>query len=338
MTATANYTARKMVVDGFDVLRLADAACRTEVSIVPALGNNVYEMKVAGANILWAPFSLKQLSEQPSLAGNPFMAPWANRLDRDAFYANGKRYQLNPSLGNFLRDSNGLPIHGLLTRWPEWKLIALEADESSSRATHRLEFWKYPDLMAQFPFAHTIEISHHLRNGVLEVATRLENHSTEAMPVSLGYHPFFQIRDAHRDSWKVHLAARTHMPLTDALIPTGRKATLKVANRSALASLQSTYVLSDLVRGEDGCAEFWVEGVAERITLIQGPKYGICVFYAPPGEDYLCFEPMTATINALNPRPDGGWHELPRIRPGGAWRESFWIRVSPRRRNPKDRS
>ena len=38
MSQAANYTAQKIVVDGFDVLRLTDAAHKTEVSIAPAFG------------------------------------------------------------------------------------------------------------------------------------------------------------------------------------------------------------------------------------------------------------------------------------------------------------
>ncbi len=325
MATAAHYSAEKVVIDGFDVLRLTDAARQTDVSIARTLGNNAYEMKVRGENILWTPHCLRQLNQKPVFFGNPFMAPWANRLDQDAFYANGKRYLLNPNLGNFPRDSNGLPIHGLLAHWPDWKLISLEADEVSARATCRLEFWKYPDLMAQFPFAHTIVTTHRLRDGVLEVDTLLENHSTEPMPVSLGYHPYFQVHDSPRDSWKVHLAEGNEMLLSEALIPTGENASLQLTDPSPLAGLQSVYVLSNLVRRADGCTEFWVEGGGARVAMTQGPKYHVCVFYAPSDEKYVCFEPMAATINALNPMPRGSRPELQSIPPGGTWRESFWI-------------
>ena len=325
MAAAANYTARKVVVDGFDVLRLTDAASHAEASIVPAFGNNAYKFKVGGRDILWSPFTLKQLAAKPAFVGNPFMAPWANRLDQDAFHANGRQYLLNPGLRNFLRDPNGLPIHGLLAYSRLWRPIALEADANSARATCRLEFWRHPDLMAQFPFAHALEVTHRLQDGVLEVETLVENHSTETMPVSLGYHPYFQIHDAPRTAWKVHLPARDEMVLSAALIPTGKRRPLKLPDPSPLEKMPEVYVLSGLSRGPDDCAEFWVEGGKKRITVKQGPKYDVAVFYAPRGKNYLCFEPMAATINALNPMKNGRWHPVQSIVPGGTWRESFWI-------------
>ena len=128
MASAAKYTAQKVVVDGFDVLRLADTARKTEISIAPTFGNNAYEFKVNGRNILWAPFTLKQLQVKPAFVGTPLMAPWANRLDGDAFQANGKRYLLNPGFGNVVRDDNGRPIHGLLVFSSQWKVHSLEAD------------------------------------------------------------------------------------------------------------------------------------------------------------------------------------------------------------------
>ena len=45
--------------------------------------------------------------------------------------------------------------------------------------TSRLEFFREPSWMKQWPFAHTIEMTYRLRNGVLEVATSISNQSSE---------------------------------------------------------------------------------------------------------------------------------------------------------------
>jgi aldose 1-epimerase len=323
-----NYTAHQAVVEGCDVLRLADAAHQTEVSIARSIGHNAYAYKVKGVNYLWAPYPLDRLPRSPTFFGNPFMAPWANRLGAASFHANGRKYLLNPDLGNYVRDDDGLPMHGLIVASPAWELVALEADTGSASATCRLEFWRYPDLMAQFPFAHTISVTHRLKDGGMEVATRLENHAREPMPVSLGYHPFFQIHDAPRNAWKVHLPAREEMPLSAGCFPTGELRPLRLADPAPLASLETIYLFPELERGPDGCAAFWIEGKNERITVVQGPRYPVSVIYVPRGEDYICIEPMTATINALNPGPHGRQEPVQTVAPGGTWQESFWIKFS----------
>ena len=93
-----------------------------QVSIAPAIGNMAYEMKVKGKDVLWFLFAgPAELRAKPALCAIPFLGPWANRLDGMEYWVNGKRYALNPGLGNLRLDHNGKPIHGLLNFRPLWK-------------------------------------------------------------------------------------------------------------------------------------------------------------------------------------------------------------------------
>jgi aldose 1-epimerase len=326
MTQAANYSVRKIAVDGIDVVQLVDSARRVQVSIAPSIGNMAYEMKVNGKNAFWFPFrGPAELKEKPTLCGNPFLAPWANRIDQDAYWANGRKYLLNPDLGNLRRDPKKQAIHGLLNFSPAWQLVSAEAGAKSAHASSRLEFWRHPDLMAHFPFAHTITMTYRLSNGTLEVETTLDNYSRDAMPVAVGYHPYFRLHDAPRDAWKVHLAARDHVELNAALTPTGVRKPVSLADPYPLAGSQLDDVFTNLVRGSDGRAQFWVEGKKERITVTYGPKYAVAVVYAPAGRDFICFEPMAAVTNAFNLAQAGKYKELQSVLAGGQWKESFWI-------------
>ena len=329
MSNAADYSASRSVADGVEIIRLVDATHHTEAAIAPAIGNMAYELKVNGKNAFWIPFgSVGEMKAKPAMCGNPFLWPWANRIDQDAYWVNGRKYLLNSDLGNFRRDGNQKPIHGLVVFSPRWQVVKLEADGQSARVTSRLEFWKHADLMAQFPFAHTVEMTYRLRDGVLEVETALFNHATEAMPVSLGYHPYFRLHDAPRDDWKVHLAAREQVLLSNLLIPTGERKPNTHADPQPLRDTQLDDVFSALVRGSDGRAHFSVQGKQERIEVIYGPKYTVAVVYAPPRRDFICFEPMAAVTNAFNLAHAGLYKELQSVAPGGEWRESFWIAPS----------
>src|SRR5262249_31371042 len=159
------------------------------------------------------------------------------------------KYSLNPGLANFRRDGNQKPIHGLLVYSSLWKVTAMKADEGAAWVTSRLEFWKYPELMAQFPFAHTIEMTYLLVNGALEVETLLQNHSPEPMPAGIGYHPYFQVHDAPRDEWRVHVAARDKLTLSQQLIPTGERTPVQLANLVSLGGVQLDDVFTNLITG-----------------------------------------------------------------------------------------
>jgi aldose 1-epimerase len=315
-----------MVLDGIEVVQLADAARHIEVSIAVSVGNMAYEINAGGKNILWFPYhNPAELKEKPAFCGIPFLAPWANRMDADAYWVNGRKYLLNPDFGNFRRDNHQQPIHGLVNYSPAWTLVSASADERSASATSRMEFWKHPEMMAQFPFAHTITMTYRLENGALEVETAIQNQSAEPMPVAIGYHPYFQLHDAPRDQWKVHLAARDHLVVNNLLLPTGERKPVEFADPLPLGGVQLDDVFSNLVRGPDGRAQFWVEGKKQRITVTYGPKYAVAVVFAPPARDFICFEPMAAITNAFNLAHAEVYKELQSIPPGGQWRESFWI-------------
>mgnify|MGYP005835819991 CR=1 FL=1 len=324
--AQSPYTAEKASVDGVEVVRLADLARGIEVSVAPSLGNMACEMKAHGKNVLWMPRALGDFKTRPGLAGVPFLAPWANRIDGWAYYANGKQYLLNRELKNAGPDQNGNPMHGLLGTSPLWRVVELGAGAADAHVTSRLEFWKHPDLMAQFPFAHTIEMTYRLAGGALEVETRLLNHSSQPMPVAIGFHPYFRLYDSPRDEWKIRIPAREQMVLSEKLIPTGETKPNPYAETLPLAGVRLDDVFSGLLRDAGGRATFRVEGHGESISVAFGPKYRIGVVYAPPRGGFVCFEPMSAPTNAFNMTQAGTYKEMDSIPPGGEWKESFWIR------------
>jgi len=329
--AGAPYSAARMIVDGLQIIRLEGAAHHTSVSIAPSIGNIAYEMKVNGVNILHFPYpSVAAFRQKPQACGIPLLAPWADRLDENAFYANGRKYSFNPDLGNVHLDSAGHPIHGFLTLAADWEITRLEASETEALVTSRLDVSRRPQWMAQFPFAHVIEMTYVLRDGVLEVRTRVENRSREPMPLSIGYHSFFQITDAPRDQWRVGLGATREWTLNKDLLPTGQTRPL-----SELVATPSDFVLGkrgfdngfdQMIRDATGQATFWVKGKSQKIEVIFGRKFSAGEIYAPANRDFICFEPMAAINNGLNLAHRGVYTDLQTIAPGEFWEESFWVR------------
>lgn len=318
---------RRETVDDVEVVRLTDSARGLEVLVAPSLGNNSYEMTAGGQRVFWSPYkSLREFAARPAHLGNPFLWPWANRIDGMAYWANGKKYALNPDLGNVRPGPNNTPIHGLLTYTNRWKVVRAAAARGEAVVTSRIEFHRYPDWMAQFPFAHTVEMTYALRAGALEVITRVENLGTEPLPLCLGYHPYFHITDAPRAEWKVRLPVREKMKLSPRLIPTGEREAVASTETFTLGDRLLDDVYTGLVRDADGFARFSVEGKKQKITLEYGPKYSTAVVYAPKGRDLICFEPMTGITNAFNASHEGWYKELQSIAPGEAWQEAFRIR------------
>jgi aldose 1-epimerase len=326
-----DYMAERTTDHGIPVVRLADPANGVEVAIVPSVGNTAYEMNVHGKNILYFPYAdVSEFQKNPQLSGIPFLAPWANRLDQQAFWANGKKYAFDMELGN-VRGAN--PIHGLLASSPYWQVISVVGDKRSARATSHLEFWRYPELMAQWPFAHEYEMTYTLKDGVLEIRISVTNLSHDPMPVAIGFHPYYRIPDVARDAWTGHIPARRRIVADNRLIPTGEYRAMDIPEKFPLRGRTLDDGFIDLQRDADGRAVFSIESGTMKVETMFGPKYPVAIVWEPNAQSgqpqpFICFEPMSGVTNAVNLAHDGKYPDLQTIPPGGRWSESFWIRAS----------
>ncbi|MBI5282328.1 MAG: aldose 1-epimerase [Candidatus Solibacter usitatus] len=326
MSQAAPYSIQKQIVDSVEVYVLRDEARATEVRVAPSLGNNSYEMTVKGKRVFWSPYrTLGEFAAKPAHLGNPFLWPWANRVDGASYFVNEKKYSFNFDLGNIRQSPANAPIHGLLVYSKLWQVTRADASPDSAVLTSRLEFWRRPELMAQFPFAHSVEMTYRLKNGVLEVETAVENLSAEALPISLGFHPYFQLNDSPRDEWRVHIPAKERHALSSRLVPTGERLANPFPDPVSLGGTVLDDVFDSLVRDSDGFARFWVQGKTEKITVEYGPKYTVAVVYSPAGRGFICFEPMSGITNVFNAAHDGWYKGLQSVAPGATWREVFRV-------------
>jgi aldose 1-epimerase len=266
-----------------DIVQLEDAHSQIVVSVLTSVGNMAYEMKVKGHNILRFPFATvdEYKSRPPSQQGIPLLAPWGNRLDEQAFYANSKRYAFDMTLGNV---TGTVPMHGFLSLTDQWQVIEVKHDAKAAWLTSRLDVYKQPSWMKQWPFAHTIEMTYRLSGGVLEVRTKVANLSAEPMPVAIGFHPWFQLTDSPREEWTISVPARTRWLLSNQKLPTGETESTEAFfpdAKGALKDYNLDDVFSDLARDPSGRATVTVKGRTQQLEMTQGPKFKALIVYSP---------------------------------------------------------
>jgi aldose 1-epimerase len=309
-----------------DIVELQDTRAQMVVKVLTT-ASNAYQMTVNGEDVIrrtWA--SLDDIRPRMGLNGIPLLWPYANRLDEQAFYANGQKYSFDPGLGNTGRGA--VPMHGFLTAATAWKVIEAKADAKSAWVTSKLEFFRIPSYMKQFPFAHTLTMTYRVQDGAMEVRTRIDSLSDAPMPVAIGFHPYFQLTDTPRDEWQVAIAAKTRWILDARKLPTGQTEpteNLLPPPRVGLREYSLDEVFSDLVRDGDGRSTMTVWGKAQRLDLVLGPRYRSVVVWAPhpsgkgrggqgdspPAErNFICLEPMAGIGNAINLAYRGQYAEL----------------------------
>ena len=269
--AAQRYTAKQTG----DVIELADTTAQMSVSVVSSM-SDAWRIQVKGQNLVRTSATLEEFMTRPGNNGMPLLAPFANRLDETAFYANGKKYNFDLDLGNV---RGPIPSTGFVNGTKAWQLVEFKADGKSAWVTCRLDFYKNPIFMKQFPFAHTITMTYRVSEGALEVNTRLDNLSNEPMPVVIGYHPIYELPDGNRDDWTVSLDAKTHWIEIPQRLPTGETQPIENFFGSDRTAIQlKKYgliddVFTDLVRDANGRATMKLMYNGKELHAILGPKY-----------------------------------------------------------------
>jgi galactose mutarotase-like enzyme len=275
--------------DGYTAHRLH--AGELEAVFVPSVGMIGASLRHRGEELLGQRAGLDAYATRGKTMGIPLLHPWANRLSADEYEVDGIRVTIPAEAPHLRREENGLPIHGLLAANPHWRVE--HADDQNLEAT-----FDYPGrdetLRALFPFAHELRVEVRIAPHTLSITTRLTPTAPQPVPVAFGWHPYFQLPGVPRNEWELELPARRHLHTDDNGIPTG-ETTEEPANRSRLD--QTTY--DD---GYDDLAQpttFALHAPGRSITATFDQGYPAAQVFAPPGQDLVAIEPMTAPTSAL---------------------------------------
>jgi aldose 1-epimerase len=285
-------------------------------TFVPDAGMVCSSLCHDGAELLAQCNGVRAYAERGSTMGIPLLYPWANRLAGLRYPGVSGAVELAPDSPLVKLDVNGLPIHGAIAGTLPWELLDDDVGSEGDRLRARLR-WQRADLLAIFPFAHVLELRARIVGATLVIETSVEagGDAPVPVPVSFGYHPYLTIPGVDRSAWQVELPVTRRLLLDERMIPTGASEPFD-ERRFQLAESGWDDAFAGLARP----TVFAVSAGGRRIALELREGYRYAQVYAPAGEDFICFEPMTAPTNALISR-DG----LPMVQPGGAFRATFAI-------------
>ena len=287
----------------------------TVAEFVPGANLLCCSLRHRGAELLDPGRGVEAYAERGKTMGIPLLYPWANRLSRDGYEAAGKSVELpggEPG-SRYPVDPNGLPIHGAFPGRIVWEAEA-EGDRLTASVT-----WDEDELLELFPFRHRLSVRAIVDEQGLQITTTVYADGGDPVPVAFGYHPYLTLPDSSRDGWQVDLGAEQQLVLDDRMIPTGERVPL--TSRDFLLGERS---LDDGLAGLATPAQFLVSDGERTLSVSFEAGYDWAQVYAPPGHDYICFEPMTAPADALN-----SGEGLSVLAPGEDYSASFTLAVTP---------
>jgi aldose 1-epimerase len=242
----------------------------------------------------------------------PLLYPWANRLAGYGYSAAGRQVTLPEDPALIAPDPNRLPIHGIVPGLIRFEAQPGERDDQLLAALA----WNAEELLELFPFEHELRLSASARDDALTIAVTVRATGSDPVPVSFGFHPYVRIPGSNRTTWRLELPPADHLQLDDKMIPTGGH---EPAPDGEVALADSSW--DDAYRPHEQPARYAVSDDRHRIELTFDEGFPFSQIYAPPGKDFICFEPMTAPTNAL-----ASGDQLPVVDPGSEYRAAFTLR------------
>jgi aldose 1-epimerase len=283
-------TSGELAHDGgaWETIELRSPGGELEASFVPKAGMVGSSLRHKGEELLADPVSVSAYVESGHPTGIPLLHPWANRLASPEYEIAGRHVKLDLDAPNVHTDPNGLPIHGLVAGFPDWEVV----QQRQSLLQARLDFAARPELMAGFPFPHILELTVELSGGRIGIDTELIPTGEEPVPVAFGFHPYLRLPGAARQRWVLELPVSSRMQLDDRMLPTGVSEPVRIPPGPL-----GERTFDDAFDGITDPVEFAVSEAGKRLSLRFVAGYQFAQVYAPPGSDFICFEPMTAPVN-----------------------------------------
>lgn len=270
-----------------------------------------------GEELLGQRGGLEAYRAKGSAFGIPLLAPWANRLS-------GLRYgevEIDPTRAKL--DGNGLPKDGAMAG-RTWTVEHVSETELVAR------FESDPPVLAVFPFPHRLLVTVTLGSEAMTVRTELTATGVVPVPVGFGWHPLFTLPGVPREELEVTVPAARETVLDARGISTGeeRERTFldgPLGTRTADAeypAIDGDFVLRD--RRARTSMHDSDSGTRRELRVSFGaPDYPVGHLWAPEGESFVAWEPMSAPTNSLVTRKG-----LRHVAPGASFSASFTVAVS----------
>jgi len=219
---------------------------------------------------------------------NFLMIPYSNRIENGCFSFAGQHF--------WLANSESHAIHGDV-RYRLWQVL----DSSAQHISCVFDSLVFSDINWPWSFAAKVDFRM-VGNSLLSKLT-VKNSSDSAMPLGLGWHPYFS-RSLTREGEPVLIKARVKGVYPDAndnRIPSGSPVSLPdELDFSSGKELAPDRFFDHCLSGFSGNSSItWPES-GVKVTFECSTEYTHLVLYNPLEKPYFAFEPVTNANNGFN--------------------------------------
>ncbi|MBK8968210.1 MAG: hypothetical protein IPM36_16400 [Lewinellaceae bacterium] len=279
-------------------------------SIVPGLGATVLELHFRGTNVLDGYQSPEEL-EAGKWGKSALLFPFPNRLKDGAYRWLGENhfFPINHAASNNA-------IHGFV-RYEAFEVVRIELTNETAELTCRYD---YRGQHASYPFPFSLEVTFNMSyRSAFHVSFFLKNRHKEAIPVGLGWHPYFRLAGTAGEH-QMQLPTCQLVEIDERMIPTGGLRTFpdfSKEKRLGDTALDNCFKVAD----EHTLYHLHLRAGTRLLTLAASRAlFPFFQVFTPPDRQSIALEPMTCNVNAFQ-TGDG----LVTVPAGGDWTAAFGL-------------
>jgi aldose 1-epimerase len=317
---------RPTEVDGHAGLILTGPDGALEATFLPALGMVCCSLCHHGDELLAQRGGPAAYAERGSSFGIPLLHPWANRLSGWDYVAGERHVEIDrDSPVVHVDGATGLPMHGLLTASPDWVVTQTVADAEAAELVAELDFGADAARLSAFPFPHRVAFHARLHASRLTIRLTVSPTTSRPVPIAFGFHPYLTLPGSDRRTWTTELPVLRRAVLDDRGLPTGAGESLEDGECSGpLGDRGFDDSFDRLAPPQPGRAPtFSVADGHRRVSVEFVDGFVVAHVFAPATADFICFEPMTAPVDALSTGRGLRWAQ-----PGAPFTAEFAIHVT----------
>ena len=267
-------------------------------SIIPSAGGRLRELFLRKNGRIISVLKRVELinsADRDHIFSNAKLSPFAGRIKAGTYSLRDKVYSLPL---NYPEERNA--CHGFVF---DKKFEFTKSETSDQHASVSFRY-QYAGDCPGYPFPYDIELHYILAEGDgLVCATKIINRSDAEIPLSDGWHYYFDIGEKV-DDVKIAMNSDEIIEVDSQRIPTGsRKDAHDFASAAPIGSRHFDSCFAVSTSGGRAVTRMISEKQNLTLNIWQDTgdhQYNYLVLYTPPDRRSLAIEPMTSNVNSFN--------------------------------------
>ncbi len=285
---------KKVGLGSFELLELRSLAGSHSMKVVPGFGATLVGLQLNGHNLLDAYTSESEMLAYKWMK-SALLFPFPNRLKNGTYIWNNDTYHFH------INDAiTGNALHGFGMDKP-FEVVQTKLNGDYASLTCRYE---HNGELPAYPFPFTVEASYSFdREGAFNFQLFFYNDGPTAIPVGLGWHPYFQLNE-DISRLKMQLPRCEMIGIDQYMIPTGKQ--YEYDEFASLRKIGATVLDNcfEVARNPDPTDEevlLQSDHLHLRYWQRTGPRaFNFLQIFTHPDRHAIALEPMSCNINAFN--------------------------------------